>query len=145
MFIAFALQPGQGFQPDAVAQRGVGQVNHEVAAPVSERAGGGGALDRPDRVWATACTFTENEALGSGGGLSVEDNRNVDILDCAFVANRAGVDGGGVSFTRGRGFFSPITGTTFHENVAGGNGGGVACIDTRTTVDDCRFEANAAV
>jgi uncharacterized repeat protein (TIGR02543 family) len=98
----------------------------------------------------TNCTFTNNSASGSGGGVQIPFEGSLSIggnngypqfpstfTNCKFTNNSAGEGGGGIS---GSGTF---TNCTFTNNSAG-SGGGVTTFDKTSTFTNCTFTNNSA-
>lgn len=127
----------------------------KVAFTGNDSGGNGGAValefdvshDRnyPDFFKITDCTFTNNSAAKSGGGMYIQYN-DKDISDsaiatitrCTFDGNKATNDGGGLcvySTKSNRQYQTPITDTKITNNAAGGCGGGLYVGgDTRVTM-----------
>jgi hypothetical protein len=80
---------------------------------------GGGLFNSRGKVTITNCTFSGNEATGSGGGLFNNQKGEVNIGQCTFSDNTA-QHGGGLA-NEGR---LSITNCTIAGNTAGGWGGG---------------------
>ncbi|MBN1609688.1 MAG: hypothetical protein JW940_23850 [Polyangiaceae bacterium] len=85
------------------------------------------------------CTFSANRAVGSGGGLQVND-ATLTVTACTFVGNTAGDSGGGLQVNDGT---LAATGCTLEGNVAEGNGGGAIDANRSTvTVTDTTIRSN---
>ena len=112
-------------------------------------------------IWArnlslTACTFTGNTSVGSGGAVrhAADGNRPEDVLtveQCQFSDNKAGDEthtdrSGGAIYSTGAGM--ELKNTTFQKNQATSYGGAVYRSSNSTgctsTVEKCTFVENAA-
>jgi hypothetical protein len=129
----------------------------------------GGALYFLGNPQITNCTFTENFAVESGGGIHNESGNPV-LTGCSFNANTAGDQGGGMSssgnltlidcvftnnstentYSNGAGLYnagnSSMNNCTFEQNNSSGNGGGIYnyMLFSHTTLTNCTFTANTA-
>ena len=88
------------------------------------------------------CTFTANEAVGSGGGMYSEAGSPV-VNDCTFTENAADLGGAAGNNLDSATVFS---GCTFTANTATGLGGGALnnAVGSRVTIERCTFMANTA-
>jgi hypothetical protein len=79
----------------------------------------------------------------SGGGLRIVTGavEQVDLEDCVFSANRAVGSGGGLQVNDGT---LTVNNCTFEGNTTDGNGGGLQVNDGTLTVIDCILEGNTA-
>lgn len=115
----------------------------------------GGALHVLSKGWATTianCTFRENSAhagsntTGKGGAIWMlhanEHDQQAAVVNCLFDGNQAG-NLGGALYTSGQ---SLLTGSTFWDNQATTNGGGVAFeksdYEVSFPVENCILWAN---
>jgi len=91
----------------------------------------------------TNCTFTENSAEASGGGMYNLGNSNPSVTNCTFSGNTAVTYGGGMHNSNNA---SPtMTNCTFTENLAEASGGGMYnSLDSLPTVESCTFLGNSA-
>ena len=88
------------------------------------------------------CTFKENTARYSGGGMFNDRDSRPTLANCAFIGNSAGEMGGGMHNWNSS---SPtLTNCTFAGNSASVNGGGMLNSASSPTLDDCVFSENTA-
>jgi hypothetical protein len=116
-----------------IAVRELGQLNlrHSIIVSNHSTTSGGGVnwagAEPPQQTTLTIydCTITDNDAVGSGGGLSVDEEAvAVDIRNSTFSRNTAQA-GGGISM--GTDFLqTTITNTSIFQNTATGVAGGLA-------------------
>ena len=97
----------------------------------------------------TGCTFQNNSAGGSGGGIVMlyGSTGDVAITDCTFQGNSA--NRYGVVMLYGSAGDVSITGCTFQNNSAGGYGGGGGGVmlygsTGNVSITDCTFLGNSA-
>ena len=69
------------------------------------------------------CTFTNNQGLGTGGGITIIDKSTLVISNSTFTNNMAGMAGGGVFVSENSRL--DISGSIFDGNTAFLSGGGV--------------------
>lgn len=88
------------------------------------------------------CLLSGNSAISDGGAINVGVGSTADILNCDIVANTAFL-GGGVYFHETAG---DISGTTFRENYASDNGGGVYYRGSPVVahIENCVFASNSS-
>lgn len=104
------------------------------------RNGGGAYCGKGGDVRFERCRFEGNSAE-KGGGLLCVSSRPV-LLDCTFVDNRASYSGGGVFAAKGS---TPVLrGCHFETNRAAYEGGGVYSLESAGEVLDSTFERNRA-
>ena len=89
----------------------------------SEQGGGGVRYDGAGSVKIFGSRFTENTALGDGGGFLNTDNAVLTVSSSTFNGNRSNGDGGGLFLATG--VASTLTDVTVSNNVAQGRGGGL--------------------
>lgn len=108
---------------DNVAVRGAGAYNTSEAQTKFE-----------------GCEFTNNDAIGLGGGIYCDASTTPIIEACEFFQNDAPTGGG----VYAKDAMPEIHGCFFFDNTAldGEGGGGVWLEESPTTVEDCWFEAN---
>lgn len=116
----------------------------------SNTANQGAGVDNTDSCDASfqTCTFTNNIAASSGGGMATWAGNDGTVLfvchptltDCTFESNRAGRYGGGMDALDSD---SHCIRCTFTSNHAG-NGGGAAFINGTSAFDNCTFVENEA-
>lgn len=103
---------------------------------------GGGGLGAWESsvITMTGCTFVENRAGLSGGGVICDYGATANMTRCAFIRNSAPGFGGGVGFIRDA---SPtLEECTFWGNE-GGWGGGLSAGESPMTVSRCTFYDNS--
>ena len=114
------------------------ELNGNTAGP-----GGGGGLSISNHSspmsQVVACTFTNNDAIGNGGGADLFNAGTVQHIDCVFQANTSAAFGGGVYdvFSDGTGY----TNCLFVRNSAP-NGAGMSFSCVTSTVANCTFTEN---
>lgn len=91
-------------------------------------------------VTLSGCEFTANE--GGAGGAVYFSSSNFEIDDCLFDANHSSSSGGGLNI--GANASGDLRTSTFVDNRAALNGGGLALGGTSTTVSQCTFAGNLA-
>ena len=105
----------------------------------------GGAIYTHSRMTVDGCEFAYNKA--NKGGAFFGDYTS-SIKNCTFTGNVSADNGGAVCFDyRGSGWCAPldITGTKFHSNRAGKNGGAVYCDSMNyLTLKDVEMKYNQA-
>jgi predicted outer membrane repeat protein len=104
------------------------------------RNGGGAYCGKGGDVRFERCTFKGNSAEKGAGLLSVS-SRPV-LLDCTFIDNKASYSGGGLFAAKGSG--PVLRGCRFETNHAAYQGGGVCSLESAGEVLDCEFERNRA-
>lgn len=115
----------------------------QFTANESSGAGGGAYLsDVP--VAMGGCGFTENHS-GLGGGYYQEGAGNLTVLDGKFLANTATVGAGLYWNAADQPLTVSVTGVSFEDNVAAGNGGGLLIRNGAiATLLENRFARNEA-
>jgi hypothetical protein len=104
-------------------------------------AGGGGLGAWESSVLAlTGCTFVENRAGLSGGGVLCDYGATANMTQCAFIRNSAPAFGGGVGFIRNAA--PALEECTFWGNE-GGDGGGLFAGESPMAVTSCTFYGNS--
>ena len=88
----------------------------------------------------TNCTFSENQASASGGGME-NSGASLTLVNCTFNKNKAGYAGGGGMSNSA----SPtLINCTFSENTTSNNGGGMYNSSANPTLINCTFSGNEA-
>jgi predicted outer membrane repeat protein len=87
----------------------------------------------------TRVTFTENDTLGMGGGLYVDNLGTSLLTDVDFSANTCNYNGGGLGATNGT---LTIDGADFENNQAGIDGGGLAFTTGTLQISNSTFTGN---
>jgi LPXTG-site transpeptidase (sortase) family protein len=104
---------------------------------------GGGVANNSSITAITGTTFSYNEAIQHGGGLYLAEFQNLGIIEnSTFIGNIANSYGGAISKVGGS--IDSITGTTFEDNTAGLNGGGIYNINRINSIDNCTFTGNSS-
>ena len=88
------------------------------------------------------CRFEENIAQLGGGGLQSEADRDdgrLALRKCTFINNVAGHSGGGLSVSRGQ---VTLTACSLLGNAASDEGGGLVAADTNVTMIDSVISGN---
>ncbi|MCP4838741.1 MAG: hypothetical protein GY894_05185, partial [Planctomycetes bacterium] len=101
---------------------------------------GGGMYNYVSVATLRNCTFTNNSAEYAGGGMANEDS-SPTLTDCTFTNNSADQYAGGMV---NQDSSTTLTNCTFESNTAGQNGGGMYNTGSDPTLTDCRFANNSA-
>jgi hypothetical protein len=102
---------------------------------------GGGMYNDNGSPTLSNCTFSENNANVSGGGMYNYFQSNPTLTNCTFTGNTA-PSGGGMHNRDGS---APmLTGCSFSDNLAGWAGGGMANLNSNPTLTNCLFSGNTA-
>jgi predicted outer membrane repeat protein len=110
---------------------------------------GGGMKNTDASPEVRNCTFYDNFANNSGGGMFNEGSSSPTLVDCTFDQNLS-ENGGGAIYSTGTGTVT-ITGCTFNANVCqhpamAGNGGAIYTTSGVTVdISDSTFDGNNAV
>lgn len=99
---------------------------------------GGGIVTANASFSAYACSFVDNTAITSGGGLAVVDYSQATLHACRFTENEATVDGGGLYVDCS---VSQLANCIFLGNNADNFGGGLAVNDYIVTSNPLTFSA----
>ena len=104
---------------------------------------GGGFAAWPGSPRFTRCRFEQNGSCGGGGGICFDGSP--EFTDCEFVDNAAQQGGGGLTVT-GAGF-ATLTGCLFANNrlIEIGYGGGIEISFTTAALSGCTFIDNSAI
>jgi len=93
------------------------------------------------------CTFTTDQAAGSGGVIFFGQGGGTptgSIINCTFVNNFASVNGGAVRQASATAYATTIRNCTFVVNNAGAGGGAISVAGGTMTLLNSLFAANAA-
>jgi hypothetical protein len=105
---------------------------------------GGGVYNNGAPATFTACTFNGNSADQGGGDCSTTDTGN--ILDCTFINNIANTSGGGLLLALNSA--ATVANCVFTGNTTTGAnsyGGGLFVSLSSATIDNCTFDANTSM
>jgi hypothetical protein len=93
-------------------------------------AGGTGAgIANDGTLTLIGCTFSDNQAVGRGGGIASGSEGTASISNCTLFHNTTARDGGGIAILSGT---ATLTNCTLSGNIALGSGGGIENTDTLT-------------
>jgi len=110
---------------------------------------GGGAINALDDLTIENCVFRRNTAnLFEGGAVSFRDtNRNLIIRDSYFDDNQTlgSFRAGGAVHVAGLGHQTFISGSTFADNLAAGNGGAISIGGALLEIENTTFTGNSAI
>lgn len=143
---SFHVVVGSGTDASAVLDGFVvtaGNADGGAAGAILElfNSGGGMYLDAAGPTVAN-CTFSGNNAIGFGGGISARDGSAPTVTDCTFSGNNALGLGGGISACNGSA--PTVTNCVFSGNNASCGGGMFNFTNCYSTVTNCTFSANSA-
>ncbi|WP_460640247.1 choice-of-anchor Q domain-containing protein, partial [Larkinella harenae] len=101
---------------------------------------GGGMYNSGSSPTVVNCSFQQNTAIESGGGLYNENNSNPILINCNFLSNEAASSGGGIYNTD-----SPPTliSCSFQGNTSF-NGGALYNRNSSPALTNCSFQGNIA-
>jgi parallel beta-helix repeat protein len=103
---------------------------------------GGGMRNDESSPTLTNCTFTNNIANNSGGGMYNIGSSSPTLTDCTFTGNTAASAGGGGGMSN-NGSSPTLTNCTFTDNTANNGGGGMST-NSSPMLTNCTFTGNAA-
>ena len=101
----------------------------------------------------TGCTFSDNLAIKTGGGIFAIDTRVTNITNCQFLDNKTTFNGAQTPVTGGAGVWiqggnnASVYGSVFARNSSSGTfqtGGGLYVLSVAAIVEDCEFRENFA-
>jgi predicted outer membrane repeat protein len=137
------LRNGSGANGGAIESSACNLHLTNVTFSGNQAAGNGGALALGAcTVDMTTVTFSANHAGGNGGALSLDANSGTTIRDSSFLNNSAGGDGGGID---NAGTLS-VDNSTFRDNT-GQNGGALTLVEqgvNTASLTNSTFSTNTA-
>ncbi|OCR00329.1 hypothetical protein BCD67_25350 [Oscillatoriales cyanobacterium USR001] len=135
-----------GYKLDTILLENTSFINNQaIKNPQGQAGSAGGVRAGNADLTINNCTFANNTAKDSGGGLWVGEDGDIKITNSTFSGNKADQQGGGITIASRSGFSTEITNTTIANNSAGTFAGGVATFGQQSvTVKNSIFANNTA-